>query len=265
MPQLAQLPVPLVVNVMGFSRDEVAELVQAFARRDEVARFSSTSRPNVETWLDGADPDEVARLLQTVRPLTEKPLIVKLTPNATDVAAVAVAAQDAGASAVSLINTIRGMALAPRTAKPWLGGVTGGVSGPAVRAIALAQVHAVRAAVQIPIVAMGGSSRARMRSTCSTRGRPRRGRHRELPRPGGWAANRGRAGRAERAQRRGWANVTSYVGSGPSELCTELDRHKDPRNAHLLPEVVSTMLKLKLSYSRISGPLVPLIGSPQDV
>jgi dihydroorotate dehydrogenase (NAD+) catalytic subunit len=158
LPELAQLPVPLVVNVMGFSRGEIAELVQAFARRDEVAALElNVSCPNVETGLVmGADPDEVARLLDAVRPLTDKPLIVKLTPNATDVAAVAVAAQDAGASAVSLINTIRGMALSPRTAKPWLGGVTGGVSGPAVRAIALAQVHAVSAVVQIPIVAMGG-------------------------------------------------------------------------------------------------------------
>ena len=158
LPQLTQLPVPLIVNVMGFSRDEVAELVQAFARREEVAALElNVSCPNVETGLVmGADPGEVARLLDAVRPLTDKPLIVKLTPNATDVAAVAVAAQDAGASAVSLINTIRGMALAPGTAKPWLGGSTGGVSGPAVRAIALAQVHAVSAAVQIPIVAMGG-------------------------------------------------------------------------------------------------------------
>jgi dihydroorotate dehydrogenase (NAD+) catalytic subunit len=66
------------------------------------------------------------------------------------------AAQEAGASAVSLINTLRGMALAPGSSEPWLGGGTGGVSGPAVRAVALAQVYSVRAAVRIPIVAMGG-------------------------------------------------------------------------------------------------------------
>jgi dihydroorotate dehydrogenase (NAD+) catalytic subunit len=158
LPALAELPVPLIVNVMGFSRDEVAELVRAFAQRDEVAALElNVSCPNVETGLVmGADPGEVARLLHAVRPLTDKPLIVKLTPNATDVAAVAHAAQEAGASAISLINTIRGMALRPGTAQPWLGGGTGGVSGPAVRAIALAQVSAVRAAVQIPIVGMGG-------------------------------------------------------------------------------------------------------------
>ncbi len=158
LPKLRALPVPLIVNVMGFSRDEVAELVTAFAERDEVAALElNVSCPNVETGLVmGADPFEVAALLEHVRPLTSKPLIVKLTPNATDVAAVARAAEDAGASALSLINTVRGMALDPRTGEPWLGGGTGGVSGPAVRAVALAQVRSVREAVRLPLVGMGG-------------------------------------------------------------------------------------------------------------
>jgi len=161
LPQLAQLPVPLIVNVMGFSPDEVAELVTAFAARDEVEALElNVSCPNVESGLImGADPDETAALLCRVRPLTSKPLIVKLTPNATDVAAVAKAAEGAGASALSLINTIRGMALHPRTGEPWLGGRTGGVSGPGVRAAALAQVDAVAQAVSIPIVGMGGVQR----------------------------------------------------------------------------------------------------------
>ncbi len=158
LPELARLPVPLIVNVMGFSRDEVAALVSAFAARDEVSALElNVSCPNVETGMVmGADPDEVARLLRVVRPLTDKPLIVKLTPNASDVPSVAMAAQDGGADAVSLINTLRGMALHPRTGEPWLGGTTGGVSGPAVRAVALAQVHSVCAAIRIPVVAMGG-------------------------------------------------------------------------------------------------------------
>ncbi|MEO6857159.1 MAG: dihydroorotate dehydrogenase [Solirubrobacteraceae bacterium] len=158
LPVLAELPVPLIVNVMGFTREQVATLVGAFAAREEVAALElNVSCPNVETGLImGADPDEVSRLMNVVRPLTEKPLIVKLTPNATDPAAVAHAAQEAGADAVSLINTIRGMALRPGTDQPWLGGGTGGVSGPAVRAIALAQLVAVRGAVGIDIVAMGG-------------------------------------------------------------------------------------------------------------
>jgi dihydroorotate dehydrogenase (NAD+) catalytic subunit len=158
LPELAALPVPLIVNVMGFTHDEVARLVRAFAAREEVAALElNVSCPNVETGtLVGADPAELTALLDAVRPLTAKPMIVKLTPNAADVAAVARAAQEAGADAVSLINTLRGMALAPHSGRPWLGGTTGGVSGPAVRAIALAQTHAVCSEVQIPVVAMGG-------------------------------------------------------------------------------------------------------------
>jgi dihydroorotate dehydrogenase (NAD+) catalytic subunit len=161
LPELARLPVPLIVNLMGFSRNEVARLVEAFAGRAEVSALElNVSCPNVETGLTiGADPGEIAALLHQVRPLTAKPLVVKLTPNATDVAAVARAAEDAGADAVSLINTLRGMALDPRSGQPWLGATTGGVSGPAVRPIALAQVHAVANSVEIPIVGMGGVQR----------------------------------------------------------------------------------------------------------
>jgi dihydroorotate dehydrogenase (NAD+) catalytic subunit len=158
LPELAALPVPLIVNVMGFTREEVGRLVAAFAERAEVAALElNVSCPNVESGLVmGADPGETAALVDHVRRLTAKPLVVKLTPNATDVGGVAAAAQAAGADAVSLINTLRGMALDPRTREPWLGGGTGGVSGPAVRAIALAQVREVAARVSIPVVGMGG-------------------------------------------------------------------------------------------------------------
>ena len=158
LPKLARLPVPLIVNVMGFSREEVAELVIAFSEREEVSALElNVSCPNVETGLGmGADPGEVAALLRRVRPLTAKPLIVKLTPNASDVPAVARAAEQAGADALSLINTIRGMALDPATGTPWLGGGTGGVSGPAIRAIALAQVSSVSSATSLPLIGMGG-------------------------------------------------------------------------------------------------------------
>jgi dihydroorotate dehydrogenase (NAD+) catalytic subunit len=163
LPRLAELPVPLIVNVMGFSRAEVARLVSTFAQREEVAALElNVSCPNVETGLVmGADPGEVGRLLDVVRPLTDKPLIVKLTPNASDVPAVALAAERAGADAVSLINTIKGMALDPRTGEPWLGGQTGGISGPAARAVALAQVFAVSAAVAVPVIGMGGVQNGR--------------------------------------------------------------------------------------------------------
>jgi dihydroorotate dehydrogenase (NAD+) catalytic subunit len=163
LPELAELPVPLIVSVMGFSREELATLVQRVGERGEVGLIElNVSCPNVETGLVmGADPAETARAVEAVRPLTDKPLIVKLTPNANDPAAVARAAEDAGADAVSLINTLKGMALDPRTALPWLGGTTGGVSGPAVRAVALEQVASVARAVRLPVIGMGGIASGR--------------------------------------------------------------------------------------------------------
>jgi dihydroorotate dehydrogenase (NAD+) catalytic subunit len=159
LPQLAELPVPLIVNVMGGTHEELRRLVTAVGGRDEVTALElNVSCPNVKTGLMfGADPGELGTLLDAVRPETDKPLIVKLTPNTASPAAVAQAAEAHGADAVSLINTLRGMAAHPhRPGEPWLGGGTGGVSGPAVRAIALAQVADVRSRIRVPIVGMGG-------------------------------------------------------------------------------------------------------------
>jgi dihydroorotate dehydrogenase (NAD+) catalytic subunit len=159
LPQLATLPVPLITNVMGSTAAELVALVEALDDRDEVAAIElNVSCPNVRTGLDiGADPRELAAVLAEVRPRTGRPLVVKLTPNTADVARVAQAAEAAGADAVSLINTLRAFAPDPRRPEaPWLGGGTGGLSGPAVRAVALAQVRAVAARVAIPVVGMGG-------------------------------------------------------------------------------------------------------------
>jgi len=158
LPELARLPVPLVVSVMGFSRDEVAELVKAVSVREEVSLIElNVSCPNVETGLVmGADPDETAALLELVAPLSRVPLIVKLSPNASEPEKVAEAAEGAGASAISLINTLKGMALDPATGHPWLGGGSGGLSGPAIRAVALQQVAVVCDAVSVPVIGMGG-------------------------------------------------------------------------------------------------------------
>jgi dihydroorotate dehydrogenase (NAD+) catalytic subunit len=163
LPELAELPVPLCVSVMGFDHEELKRLVGAVGARDEVALVElNFSCPNVETGLImGADPSETAAAVEVLRPLTTKPLIVKLTPNATEPAAVAKAAEGAGADAVSLINTLKGMALDPQTREPWLGGTTGGVSGAAVRAVALEQVYSVSRAVQIPVIGMGGIASGR--------------------------------------------------------------------------------------------------------
>jgi dihydroorotate dehydrogenase (NAD+) catalytic subunit len=172
LPELARLcdgdgrPVPLFTNVMGSTGAEFVRLAEACAERAEIAALElNVSCPNVRTGLDvGSDPAQLEQVVRAVRSRTSKPLIVKLTPNAADVAACAQAAQAGGADAVSLINTLRAMALSPRVAGrrsvPWLGGATGGLSGPAVRTVALAQVAAVAARVTIPIVGMGGVQRA---------------------------------------------------------------------------------------------------------
>ncbi|HEY4427332.1 MAG TPA: HisA/HisF-related TIM barrel protein [Solirubrobacteraceae bacterium] len=181
LPQLAELlsdvgdaqasgrRVPLITNVMGASAQEIGALLEACDQRDEIAAIElNVSCPNVETGLDiGADPRELERVLHAVRGRTRKPLIVKLTPNTADVGACARAAQDGGADAVSLINTLRATALTPGAdsgdgaRRPWLGGGSGGLSGPAIRAVALAQVATVADRVSVPVVGMGGVQSAR--------------------------------------------------------------------------------------------------------
>jgi len=165
LPQLSTLPVPLITNVMGSTAEEFSALVSACDERAEIAAIElNVSCPNVETGLDiGADPQQLRQVVAAARAGTRKPLIVKLTPNTANVPACAVAAQEGGADAISLINTLRAMALAPGGdggRRPWLGGSTGGLSGPAIRAVALAQVAGVAGRVSIPIVGMGGVQRA---------------------------------------------------------------------------------------------------------
>jgi dihydroorotate dehydrogenase (NAD+) catalytic subunit len=158
LPELARLPVPLCVSVMAPSRPGFAALVERVGARDEVAAIEvNISCPNVKSGLIvGEQPGETLALLEVIRPLTEKPLIVKLTPNCSDPAAVARAAADGGADAVSLINTLRATGLDPATLDPWLGATSGGLSGPAIRSVALDQVRRVTAEVSIPVIGMGG-------------------------------------------------------------------------------------------------------------
>jgi len=166
LPALGELGVPLITNVMGSSAEELGRLLEACDECSEIAALElNVSCPNVKTGLDiGADPRQLEQVVRAVRPRTDKPLIVKLTPNTADVGACGLAAEQGGADAVSLINTLRAMALAPGT-RPrgaaggfdaWLGAGTGGLSGPAIRAVALAQVAAVAAQVGIPVIGMGG-------------------------------------------------------------------------------------------------------------
>jgi dihydroorotate dehydrogenase (NAD+) catalytic subunit len=158
LPRLAELPVPLIVSVMGTSREEFSRLVVGVGERDEVAAIElNISCPNVHSGLIvGEQPAETGALLEALRPLTRKPLIVKLTPNVADPAAVAGAAEQAGADAVSLINTMKASAIDPATGKPGVAAGHGGLSGPTVRPIAVAQIRTVAAATAVPIVGMGG-------------------------------------------------------------------------------------------------------------
>ena len=158
LPELAGLPVPLIVSVAGFSLEEFGTLVEAVAARPEVAALElNVSCPNVKSGcVIGSEREEMAALMRCVRGLTSKPLIVKLTPNVSDVAPVAVAAEEGGADALSLINTLRATAMSPRSGEPWLGAGQGGLSGPAVRAVALALTAQVAARTRLPIVGMGG-------------------------------------------------------------------------------------------------------------
>jgi dihydroorotate dehydrogenase (NAD+) catalytic subunit len=158
LPQLGELPVPLIVSVMATNHDDFARLVRGVGERDEVAAIElNVSCPNVHSGLIvGEQPAETEALLGTLRPLVEKPLIVKLTPNVADPAAIAVAAEQGGADAVSLINTLKASAIDPVSGEPGIAAGHGGLSGPAVRPVAVAQVRAVSAAAGLPIVGMGG-------------------------------------------------------------------------------------------------------------
>jgi dihydroorotate dehydrogenase (NAD+) catalytic subunit len=158
LPHLATLPVPLIVSVMATSGEGFATLVQRVGVHDAVAGIElNVSCPNVKSGLIvGEQPEETRALLESLRPLTEKPLIVKLTPNCAEPEAVAAAAEGGGADAVSLINTLRATALDPRTGERRLGAGSGGLSGPAVRPVALDQARRVAASCSIPVIGMGG-------------------------------------------------------------------------------------------------------------
>jgi dihydroorotate dehydrogenase (NAD+) catalytic subunit len=152
LPRLADLGVPVWVSVGGFSADDYADLCVVLDPEPAVATIElNISCPNV------AAPDEAAHeIVSTARAATGKPLYAKLSPGLADVAAAAVAAAEAGADGLSLVNTLRGMALDARTLAPRLGTATGGLSGPALRPVALAAVYACYQAVRLPIVGMGG-------------------------------------------------------------------------------------------------------------
>lgn len=157
--KFADRPTVIVGSVAGFSVDEYAEVTRRLAERDEIAAIElNISCPNVaaegETF--ACDPRLTAQVVARAREATRKPLIVKLSPNVTDIARIAQEAEAAGADALAVINTVRGMSIDVTAWKPRLGNVTGGLSGPAIRPIAVLAVYEVSRAVTIPIVGQGG-------------------------------------------------------------------------------------------------------------
>lgn len=163
LPEYATLPAPLIVSIMGFKPDELVTMLQRLDGRDEIAAIElNFSCPNVKTGnIVGSDPSESEAMMAALRPHSNKQLIAKLAPSTSRPDLVAAAAESAGADAISLINTLPGMAFAPGTSEPWLGAGSGGISGPAIRPVALGQVARVASAVQIPIVGMGGVENGR--------------------------------------------------------------------------------------------------------
>jgi dihydroorotate dehydrogenase (NAD+) catalytic subunit len=159
LPKYAGRPCKLVGSVAGFSIDDYAYVTERLAARSEIAAIElNVSCPNVasegETF--GCDPALTARVVRAARSTTDKTLIVKLSPNVTDICAVAREAEAAGADALAVINTVRGMAIDVEGWHPRLANVSGGLSGPAIRPIAVLAVYEVAQAVKIPIVGQGG-------------------------------------------------------------------------------------------------------------
>lgn len=157
---------PVMANVSGFSVDEYCEVTRRLSESqaaDQIGWFEiNISCPNVHGggMSFGTDPCMASDVVKAVRKVTDKALIIKLSPNVTDIVAIAKACEDAGADGISLINTVMGMRFDLRTGKPILANVTGGLSGPAVLPLALRMVYQVSNAVDIPVVGMGGISSA---------------------------------------------------------------------------------------------------------
>ena len=154
---------PVMANVSGFSVEDYAHTCARLDREEQVGWLEvNISCPNVHGggMAFGSSPQAAAEVTRAVKAVTAKPVYMKLSPNVTDIAAVARACEDAGADGVSLINTLLAMRINLRTRKPLLANITGGLSGPAVFPVALRMVYQVYEAVRIPIIGMGGVSSA---------------------------------------------------------------------------------------------------------
>jgi len=159
LPRLRTYTTPIIVNIYGHRTEEYGELASELRGVEGIAALEvNISCPNVECggMAFGIDPVTSARVTEAVVRNTDKPVIVKLSPNVTDIKTVAKAVEGAGAHALSLINTLTGMAIDVETRRPKLANVFGGLSGPAIKPIALYMVYQVARTVKIPVIGMGG-------------------------------------------------------------------------------------------------------------
>ncbi len=159
LPFLRQFQTPVIVNIVGKTIDEYVQVAEILSSYPEIAGFElNISCPNVKEGgiAFGTDPQMAHKITKAVRDATKLPLIVKLSPNVTDITIIARSVEDAGADAVSLINTLLGMAIDIKKRRPVLGNVVGGLSGPAVKPVALRMVWQVYSKISIPIIGMGG-------------------------------------------------------------------------------------------------------------
>lgn len=160
LPWLAEIGATAMVNVSGHSFDEYVAVIEALEEAPVAAYEVNISCPNVDAggMTMGCHVPSVEKVVSLCRAATKRPLIVKLTPNVTDITEIAKAAEAAGADGISLINTLLGMAVDARTRRPKLARVVGGYSGPAVKPVALRMVWQVAQAVSVPVLGMGGIS-----------------------------------------------------------------------------------------------------------
>lgn len=158
MPILADYDTNVIANIAGNTIDEFCEMAEIIDKTDAKIIELNVSCPNVKHggMAFGTDPDIVEELTEEVKECTKKPVVVKLSPNVTSIAEIAKAAERGGADGVSLINTLLGMKIDINTKRPLLKNNTGGLSGPAVKPIAVRMIHDVYEAVDIPIIGMGG-------------------------------------------------------------------------------------------------------------
>lgn len=159
LPRLSEYETVVIVNILGETPDEYGTLVERMSRHDGVRGFEvNVSCPNVRKGgiAFGSNPETLESLVRFLRERTEKPLVVKLSPNVTDIVDMARRAEEGGADALTLINTIRGMSIDRETRRPHLAGVVGGLSGPAIKPVALRMVWEVARRVRIPVIGAGG-------------------------------------------------------------------------------------------------------------